>query len=186
MRDLLLVLMCIDEDVDESVRVWEKGREGEREGGRERKEIERERGRGRGGEGERVRERGRRVIIGREMVECLCGSCVYDVHLCAFRFAEGEGRGRQGGSEARGKEGGDGQEMARGKGGWTWRLMGEGCVLCIACCELTGCRAAQDGDTPLICASYNGQLEVVSFLLGKGANIEAKDKVSFVYVLWLM
>ena len=98
-------------------------------------------------------------------------------------FGEGEGRGRQGGSEARRKEGGDGQEMARGKGGWTWRLMGEGCVLCIACCELTECVAAQRGRTPLILASENGQLGVVSELLGKGANIEAKDDVSFVYVV---
>ena len=64
--------------------------------------------------------------------------------------------------------------------------MGEGCVLCIACCELTGCRAAQDGNTPLIYASWNGHVGVVSELLGKGANIEAKGDVSFVYVVWLM
>ena len=55
-------------------------------------------------------------------------------------------------------------------------------MLCIACCELTGCRAAQDGTTPLIEASRKGQVGVVSELLGKGADIEAKDDVSFVMI----
>ena len=38
-------------------------------------------------------------------------------------------------------------------------------------------RARQDGYTALILASWNGHLEIVKALLGKGAELDAKDKV---------
>jgi ankyrin repeat protein len=31
----------------------------------------------------------------------------------------------------------------------------------------------------LICASINGQLDIVEYLISKGANIEAKDNIIF-------
>jgi ankyrin repeat protein len=39
--------------------------------------------------------------------------------------------------------------------------------------------AIQDGWTPIWFASSNGRLEVVQFLLERGANLEAADKVCF-------
>ena len=36
----------------------------------------------------------------------------------------------------------------------------------------------QYGTTPLIYAAYNGHLPVVEYLVEKGADLEAKDKVS--------
>ena len=42
---------------------------------------------------------------------------------------------------------------------------------------LTGCRAPQDGWTPLMLAALHGNLEVARELISKGADIEAKDKV---------
>ena len=36
----------------------------------------------------------------------------------------------------------------------------------------------QNGETPLICAAFNGHSEVVILLLDAGALIEAKDNVS--------
>ena len=45
----------------------------------------------------------------------------------------------------------------------------------VSCAD--GCRAPQDGHTPLIKAAMEGEREVVGNLLGKGANIEAKDEV---------
>ena len=42
---------------------------------------------------------------------------------------------------------------------------------------LTGCRAPQDGWTPLMWAAHQGNLEVARELISKGADIEAKDKV---------
>jgi len=34
----------------------------------------------------------------------------------------------------------------------------------------------QDGNTPLMWATYNGSLEVVKFLVAKGVNVNARDK----------
>ena len=42
---------------------------------------------------------------------------------------------------------------------------------------LTGCRAPQDGWTPLMYAAHFGKLEVARELISKGADIEARDKV---------
>ena len=41
-----------------------------------------------------------------------------------------------------------------------------------------------NGYTPLICASQNGHLEVVKYLIDKGANIESKDNSNFKYLFW--
>ncbi len=47
--------------------------------------------------------------------------------------------------------------------------------------ELTAMLAApQDGETPLCYASSNGRSEVVRALLAKGADVEAKNKVTIV------
>ena len=42
---------------------------------------------------------------------------------------------------------------------------------------LTGCRAPQEGETPLMLAAREGDLEVARELISKGADIEARDKV---------
>ena len=42
----------------------------------------------------------------------------------------------------------------------------------------------QDGDTPLHIAAENGHTEIASLLIGSGADIHSKDKVSIlVYVM---
>ena len=40
----------------------------------------------------------------------------------------------------------------------------------------------QYGNTPLICAAFNGHLAVVEYLLENGANLEAKNTVSDVII----
>ena len=40
----------------------------------------------------------------------------------------------------------------------------------------------QSGSTPLICAASNGNLPMVEYLVERGADVNAKDKVSDVMV----
>ena len=47
----------------------------------------------------------------------------------------------------------------------------------VLCRVLTGCRAPQNGKTPLMWAICNGFLQVVHELLACGADVEAKDEV---------
>jgi ankyrin repeat protein len=46
-----------------------------------------------------------------------------------------------------------------------------------AAADIKGC-CLQRGDTPLICAAYHGNLEVVRMLLGAGAVATVTNKVS--------
>ena len=45
--------------------------------------------------------------------------------------------------------------------------------------SLTSSVSTQDGQTPLLWAAMYGHVEIAQLLMEKGANIEARDKVSF-------
>ena len=54
------------------------------------------------------------------------------------------------------------------------------CDIWLQVVDLTSFVHAQNGWTPLLVASQNGNVEIAQLLLEKGANIEATDKVQFV------
>ncbi len=82
--------------------------------------------------------------------------------------------------------GGRGGERARGGGVWGVGAGREGVsVDCVAmadvvvCCRgLYACLALQDGRTALMRAAWRGHVEAVALLLDRGADLEAKSKVS--------
>ncbi len=57
-------------------------------------------------------------------------------------------------------------------------MIGSSEVLNFTCDFAAACFSGQDGRTVLAMAALGGQLEVVKFLVGQGADIQAKDNVS--------
>jgi hypothetical protein len=96
--------------------------------------------------------------------------------VCMTWGRSGEGGDRR--LEGRNRGGGPRDERGGGRGGWAWHFLVEGgrvMLVCVSCAD--GCRAPQDGRTPLMCAARGGKLEVARELISKGADIEAKDRV---------
>ena len=58
---------------------------------------------------------------------------------------------------------------------WHWCAAGRFAEGCASGC---GCASAQDGNTPLICASANGHVDIARMLLDRGASVDATDEVS--------
>ena len=53
----------------------------------------------------------------------------------------------------------------------------------VVCCRgWYACWTLQDGDTALLCAARSGKVEAVALLLDRGADLEAKNDVSFLVV----
>ena len=131
---------------------------------------------------ERVDEGVFRAQEGRGHQDPICGGVG-----CAAYLGEGQGRKRETGQAKGGEGAAECEEQGDGRGQEgqgmcvglvLGRLAGGDCIDVCDCELLTEMgRAPQNGSTPLICAAFTGQSQVVQELLAKGADIEAKDKV---------